>query len=124
MMRDLPDLRTAFLAVFGWAGALAGAGHGLFLPLAAGSALALAAAALARWRGRGAAFALLAGLVVYTAVATAAGVRYERVTHNLLTRLAETRAEVTLTGTVVDDPRRIQGRFGDEVLVRLQVRQV
>jgi competence protein ComEC len=113
-----------FLAVFGWAGALAGAGHGPVLPMASGCVLALVAAALARWRSHGAALALLAGLVVYAAVATAAGVRHERVTDNPLTRLAETRAEATLTGTVVDDPRRIQGRFAPEVLVRLQVGQV
>jgi competence protein ComEC len=121
--RELPDLRTVLLAVFGWAGALAGAGQGPVLPIASGGALALVAAALARWRSRGAALALLGGLVVYAAVATAAGVRYERVTDNPLTRLAETRTEATLTGTVVDDPRTIQGRFGQQVLVRLQVRQ-
>ena len=124
MRREPPDLRTAFLAIFAWAGALTGAGHGPLLPVAAGGVLALAGSALARWRGRGAALAMVAGLVVYAAVATAAGVRYQRVTHNPLTRLAETRAEATLTGTVVDDPRTIHGGFAPEVLVRIQVRRV
>ena len=124
MPRELPDLRTAFLALLGWAGALAGAGHGVLLPMACGGALVVAALAVVRLRGRGAALAVLAGLLVYAAVATAAGVRYERVRHNPLTPLAETRAEATLTGTVVDDPRLIHGQFGDEALVRLQVRGV
>ncbi len=124
MNRVLPDLRTAFLAAFAWAGALAGSGHGVVLPVAVALALALVTAALARWHGGGRALVLLAGLLVYAAVATVAGVRYARVTHNPLTRLAAERAGATLVGTVVDDPRVIQSRFGDEVLVRLQVRQV
>jgi competence protein ComEC len=124
MPHHLPDLRTAFLAALGWAGALAGGGHGLLLPLACGGVLVLAAAGVARLRGRGAALAVLAGLLVYAAVATAAGVRHQRITHNPLTQLAETRAEATLTGTVVEDPRLIHGQFGDLVLVRLQVREV
>jgi len=65
--REPPDLRTAFLAIFAWAGALTGAGHGPLLPVAAGGVLALAGSALARWRGRGAALAMVAGLVVYAA---------------------------------------------------------
>jgi competence protein ComEC len=110
--------------VFGWLGALAGAGHGLGLPVAGGTALALASAAVWRWRGRGAGLALLAGLVVFGAVATGAGVRSVRIAHNPLTELAGLRADVLLTGTVTDDPRRVEGRFAEEILVRLDVRQV
>jgi competence protein ComEC len=113
-----------FLAVFAWAGALAGTGHGWLLPSAAAGAVGVTAAVLWRWRGRGAGRAVLAGLLVYAAVATSAGVRYDRVTHNPLTRLAKVRASVTLTGTVSDDPRRIQGQFADEVLVRVAAHQV
>jgi competence protein ComEC len=122
--RRVPDLRTVFLAVFGWAGALAGAGRGWWLPLVAGSVVALLAASLWRRCGRAAGLALVAGLVVYTAVATAAGVRVERTTHNPLTGLAQTRASVTLTATVVDDPRAIQGAFGEQVLARVTARRV
>ena len=105
----------------GWLGALAGSGHGLAVPALGAVVLGAAALTLSRFGRRGPALALLAGLVVFGAVATAAGVRLERVAHNPLSRLAETRAGVTLTGTVVDDPRPIQGRFADEVLVRLVV---
>ena len=124
MRRQLPDLRTAFLGAFGWVGALAGAGHGLILPVTLGAVLAVSAIALGRWRGSGAGLALVAALVVFGAVATAAGVRHERLSHNPLSRLAELRAGAVLTGVVSDDPRTIQGRFGEEVLVRLDVREV
>jgi len=120
----LPDLRTAFLAAFAWAGALLGAGHGALLPLAGAGLLALLTGRIARRRGARSGFATLAALLVYATVATSAGVRHERVTHNELTRLAGTRVQATVTGTVVDDPRVIQGRFGDEVLVRIVVREV
>jgi competence protein ComEC len=120
----VPDLRTAFLAVFAWCGALVAAGHGAVLPILIGAALAGAALMLAVRHRRGYALVVGAGLLVYVAVATSAGVRYERVTHNPLTRLAEVRSWAFLTGTVVEDPREIQGAFGSEVLVRIQVRQV
>ena len=124
MRQRVPDLRMAFLAVFAWCGALAAAGHGAVLPVLIGAVLAGGTLLLRVRRGRGAALVVGAGLLVYVAVATAAGVRYERVTHNPLSRLAEVRAGAVLTGTVVDDPREIQGAFGSEVLVRIQVRQV
>jgi competence protein ComEC len=124
MHRRLPDVRTAFLAVFGWAGALAGAGHGLILVLVSAGSLVLLAGGLGWWRGRGAGLAVIAGVVVFGSVATAAGVRYERLADNPLTELARMPVPVTLTGVVGDDPRLIQGRFGVEVLVRLDVREV
>src|SRR3954451_19219596 len=124
MRRGLPDLRTAFLAVFAWCGALAATGHGAVIPVMIGGVLAVLVPALWLVRGRGSALVVAAGLLVYVAVATSAGVRYERVTHNPLTRLAELRAGAVLTGTIVDDPREIQGAFGSQVLVRLQVRRV
>jgi competence protein ComEC len=119
-VKPLPDLRTLFLAVFGWVGALAAAGRGGLLPALVAAALAVTVVVVWRVRGRGAGRAVLAGLLVYAAVATAAGVRYERTTHNPLTRLAETRAWVTVTGAVVDDPRVIQGAFGEEVVLRVR----
>jgi competence protein ComEC len=122
--RRLPDLRTAFLAVFAWVGALLGAGYGWLLPVALAGALVLAAGAAWSRQRRGLVLAVGAGLLVYAAVATSAAVRQERTTHNPVSRLAQARAGATLTGTVVDDPRLISARFGDEVLVRLQVQRV
>jgi competence protein ComEC len=108
----------------GWIGALCGAGHGL-APVAVGAVVLGAVAVLCRRSGRwGAALAALAGLVVFGAVATSAAVRTARVGDNPLSRLATVRASVTITGSVMDDPRPIQGRFGDEVLVRLRVTRV
>jgi competence protein ComEC len=115
------DLRMLGPATCAWLGALAGAGHGPGPPVLGALTLVVAALALQGLGRRGAALAVLAGLVVFGAVATAAAVRIERISHNPLTRLAESRAEATLTGTVVDDPRPIHGRFADEVLVRLEV---
>jgi competence protein ComEC len=94
------------------------------MALPVGGGAALLAAAVAAIRHRHIARVLLAGLTVYAAVAFAAGVRYERVTHNPLVELAGQRAGATLSGTTVDDPRLIKGRFGDEALVRIQVRQM
>src|SRR5262245_2217002 len=110
--------------MFGWAGALAGAGHGLAMPIGCAGALTLVSILIWWLRGPGSGLALVAGVVVFVAVATAAGVRYDRVAHNPLTELARLRAGVVLTGRVADDPRAIQGRFGQQVLVRLDVREV
>ncbi len=121
MPRDLPDLRMVVLAGAGWLGALAGASHRVALSVGTGICTVGVTTVLGRWRGNSGVAAGCAALVVFAAVATAAGVRTERVAHNPLTRLAEQRAEATLEGTVTDDPRSIQGRFGDEVLVRLTV---
>jgi competence protein ComEC len=119
-----PDLRTAFLAAFGWTGALAAAGHGTALPLLTGGMLVVGAICVWRRFGRAAGLAVAAGVLVFVAVATAAGVRHERVAHNPIADLARLRASVVVTATVTDDPRAIHGRFGDEVLARVDVRRV
>ncbi len=124
MVREPPDLRMVLLGAIGWLGALCGGCRHPVLPVAAGLVLTTGVAALARRRRRSLATTAVAALVVFASVATAAGVRHERVTHNPLTRLAVQRAGATLDGTVSDDPRPIQGRFGDEVLVRLSVTRV
>ena len=119
-----PDLRMALLAAFGWLGALAG--HGL----ASGRRLLAAAgggrsAPASLWRRRG----RRAGL---TAVAALRRVRRGGHGGRRARRAgrrqpadragAAERAEVTLTGTRRPTTRRpLQGRFGDEVLVRLAV---
>jgi competence protein ComEC len=86
--------------------------------------VAVVASGVWRWHGRGAGLAFTAGALVFGAVSIAAGVRHDRIAHNPVTQLARTRAGVALTGVVADDPRAIHGRFGDEVLVRLDVRTV
>ncbi len=78
---------------------------------------------MAAWGPR-AGLTAVAALVVFAAVATAAGVRAERVSANPLSGLAADRAAVTLDGTVGDDPRLLQAPFGDEALVRLAVTRV
>ena len=124
MPAGLPDLRMLLLGAVGWLGALAGTGHGPGPPVLGGLAL-VALAGLAQRRAGSRAGLTVAGLlVVFSAVATSAAVRSERVAHNPLSDLAEVRAGATLTGTVVDDPRPIRGRFGDEVLVRLTATRV
>jgi competence protein ComEC len=116
----LPDLRTVWLAVAAWAGALAGAGHGWSLPVAGGVGLATGAALVWRRHRSGAGLALAAGLLVYSAAATVAASHSLHTKHNPLSLLARQRESVTVTGTVRDDPRRIRGRFGEEVLVSVQ----
>jgi len=99
-------------------------GHGLWPPVLGCLGLAALAALVGRRAGSRAVLTATGLLVVFGAVATSAAVRSERVAHNPLSDLAQARAGATLTGTVVDDPRPVQGRFGDEVLVRLTVTRV
>ena len=112
------------LAGVGWLGALAATAWAPAATLGTSGAWAAVAVLLWRGRGRQAGLTAVAALVVFVAVATAAGVRAERVSDNPLTRLAAERAEVALDGNVSDDPRLLQARFGDEALVRLTVSRV
>ena len=107
----------------GWLGALAATASPT---VAVWGAVALTSCAVVvwRWHGRRTGLTATAALLVFVTVATAAGVRAERMSDNPLTRLAATRAEVTLDGTVTDDPRLLHGRFGDEALIRLEVTAV
>jgi competence protein ComEC len=112
------------LAAVGWVAALAATAWSPGATFGATGAGAAVAGALWWRRGRRAGLTATAALVVFVAVATATGVRAERVADNPLTRLAAERAEVALDGTVSDDPRLLEGRFGDEALVRLTVVRV
>lgn len=67
---------------------------------------------------------LAAGAGVGCAVLTSGLVRVEAVTHNPVTVLAQERAAVEVTGSVVSDPRLLPGRFGDQVLLRVEAHQV
>ena len=93
-------------------GALAGAGHGVVLPVTLGAACSpVRRSLLGRRRGSGAglAWSPAAGRV-RRGRPTAAGVRHERVAHNPLSRLAETRAGAVLTGDGRRRPAHDPGR--------------
>lgn len=106
-----------------WGGALAARAIGWWvLPAALG--VGLLAWPSARGRGR-AAVRTTAGLVlVVAAVGAVATLRLEQVAHSPVADLAREGAAVRLVGTVRSDPRRAEGRFGDIVTVRLDVREV
>jgi competence protein ComEC len=109
------------LAVAAWSGALLVRAPGPVWPAAAG--VLAAGGVVVAWRvfGRVAGRTALAAFLVAGAVATSAGVRAARVGDNPLAGLARADAGVTLVGTVVSDPRLVQGRFADEVMVRVEV---
>jgi competence protein ComEC len=113
------------LAVAAWVGALLVRAPGEPW-VAGGVALATGGVVVVARRRRGSAAGLtvIAALLVCGAAATSAGVRAARVADNPLTALARSDAAVLLSGTVVDDPRVIQGRFAQEVMVRLEVTRV
>jgi competence protein ComEC len=109
------------LAVAGWVGALVAGAPGAAWPLV-GAAFAMIGVPIVWWRrGRVAGMTALAALVMGAAVATSAGVRAQRVADNPISTLARNDAFASLVGTVVDDPRTIQGQFAQEVLVRIEV---
>jgi competence protein ComEC len=121
---EVPDLRMPVLAVSAWSGALLARAPGPVWP-AVTATLAFAVLGLVwRHRGRRAGLTVLATLLVGGAAATSAGVHAARVADNPLAALGRADASVTLVGTVVDDPRLIQGRFAQEVLVRVEVSRV
>jgi len=110
------------LAAVAWAGALLA----LLTPMMLLGVLATSGVAAAAWalrspRDRA---LLAAGVLVGLAVLTSALVRAEAVTGGPVAELASERAAVDVVGVVRQDPRRITGPFGDQVLVRLDVREV
>ncbi|WP_238343123.1 ComEC/Rec2 family competence protein [Nocardioides cynanchi] len=124
MRPEVPDLRMPALAAAAWSGALLARASGPGWPALA--ALLGCGATVVAWRRRGrlAGLTVLAALLVAGAAATSAGVRAARVADNPLAALGRADASVTVVGSVVDDPRLIQGRFAQEVLVRLEVTRV
>ena len=77
-----------------------------------------------RRRGRAALATVAAVLLVGGAVAGGTWLRAESVHTSPVAGLADERAVVTVTGRVVSDPRTVEGRFEDRVVVRLAVRTV
>jgi competence protein ComEC len=120
------DLRLPLLAVAAWAGGLlaalttrdAGLGAAVVVVAAVGLGLLMA-----RTSGTRRLTALAASLVLAT-VATTGLLRQARVDDNPVAGLALRRAAVEVTGTVTADPRVVDGRFGETVMVRVSVRTV
>lgn len=75
------------------------------------------------WR-RATALTVAGLLLAASAVAGATLLRQQAVRASPVASLAGERAVVTLTGTVTSDPRPVQGRFADQVLVRVEARSV
>lgn len=126
-VRERPDLRMPLLGLGAWVGGLAAQLAG---QLAAGPVLVvlcgagmLGLVALRRWGGRTSATGA-AVLLVCAAVACSGLVRQHQVGHNPVSGLASQHAVVTLDATVTSDPRVVSGRFGDQVLLRLEVHRV
>lgn len=122
----MPDLRLIVLAAAAWAGALLGAWVGADLrpalvAVAALLALAVLALALGPRRLRG---TIAAGALLAAAVGGSAMLRGQQVAENPVTSLAERRAAVATVAVVTSDPRILQGRYGDRVLLRLSLREV
>jgi competence protein ComEC len=119
-----PDLRAPLLGLAAWVGALAAQlVDGLpLVALGAGAGLAIVVA----WWGtrRAVALTVTAVVVAAGAVAGATLVRQLAVAQSPVADLAAQRAAVTVEGSVVADPRPVEGRFGAQVVVRLQVRSI
>ncbi len=116
------DLRTTWLGVSAWAGALLGLLLGA--PAVGLTALVVTAAVVAAAAGRLPSGLVAGGLVVAAAVAGAAGVRVEATSTSPVTRWAEQRVVAEVVMTVRSDPVVRQGRFGDYVVLRAQLREV
>ncbi|MBB6629301.1 ComEC/Rec2 family competence protein [Nocardioides sp. KIGAM211] len=124
------------LALAAWLGALVAHGLGAVGLWVAAAVPVAAGAGLRRRRGAGrateqgssAAPAVPAAAAVAALVLAVSGavtlVHEARVAHNPVARLALDGAVATVEGVVTSDPRTVAGRFGDRVLVRLDVRTV
>lgn len=112
------------LGLAAWLGGLAG--H--LLPVGfSGAVVGLAGLCVLVLRARGAVRAATTGaaaLLVLGAVLVVTLLRQQQVENNPVADLARDRAAVTLVGTLTSDPRVLVGRFGEQVLVRLEVRSV
>ena len=115
------DLRMPLLGLAAWAGALLVRWQPDAVQLIALAAVVPVLVAV-RWpRRRRAALTAVAMVAVASGVGVVALVRAEAVHDGPVATAAQQRALVTLAGTVASDPRRIEGRFGDRVLVPADV---
>lgn len=114
------DLRMPLLGAAAWAGSLL-ALLGPYVGAAAISVTAVVLLTLIRGRGRGVVVTLAGCLLVATATCATASLRQHAAESGPVGRWAEERAVVRVIGTVVSDPRTVEGRFGAIEVVRLDV---
>jgi competence protein ComEC len=129
LRREVPDLRMPLLGAAAWLGGLAvqvlsGTGK----VAAAGIVAGVVSAGCVAWtRGgvtRRTALTAAGVLLVGVAAACVGLVRQAQVARGPTAVLAGDGATVEVQGTVTSDPRQIRGRFGDQVLVRMEVRRL
>ncbi|WP_323791049.1 ComEC/Rec2 family competence protein [Nocardioides sp.] len=116
------DLRMPLLAVVAWAAALLARTPEwvLLAVLCAAVTAGLGFCVRCRWGRTSLAAVTLVGL----AVLTSALVRTEAVAAGPVARLAAERAAVEVVGVVSQDPRLVEGLYGAQAVVRLDVREV
>ena len=112
------------LGLAAWAGALVAHAHSGPWLLAAAAGTTLVVAVMLRHRSRRVLATVVGALLVGGAVSGATWLRAEAVHRSPVADLAQERAVVTLLGRVVSDPRVVEGRFEEQVVVRLEVRTV
>ena len=122
--RDPTDLRMPLLGLAAWTGALSVVLLGPYGLLPVGLVGGLAATVLRRYASRAVAATAVAVLLTAAVVAGAASVRDLAVAESPVAVLAADAAAVSLSGTVVTDPRPIDGGFGPRFAVRLRVTSV
>ncbi len=121
--REAPDLRMPALGLAAWLGGLAG--HWCPWPVVLAGIVVLGGLVVALARGRRTLLRTSGALVlVLAAVACVALVRGEQVARNPVAALATDGAVARIEATVTADPREVSGRFGDQVLVGVEVHRV
>ena len=86
--------------------------------------LAVDAVGLLAWLALGRTRTVAGVVLVFAGVAAVATLRAELVSESPAANLAADGAAVTITGTVTADPRVREGRFGEVVLTRVDVREI
>jgi len=140
-----PDLRMALVAAAAWSGALIGGswrglpgGAGLVAGLSGVLALLGVAGVVAHRAGRrgarpgwaapgprrAVARTAVGGLLVLVTLAVSTGLRLEQVGAGPVAALARERAAVTVSMQVTTDVRTLEGRFGEQRLVRATATEV
>ncbi len=118
------DLRMPLLGLAAWAGALVAHSASARVVVPSGVGACFLALTLLRRRGRAALATVAAVLLVGLAVAGTSWLRAESVHTSPIAGLAAERAVVSVTGLAVSDPRTVEGRFEDRVVLRLDARAV